>query len=127
MLTKQRLFGLHMLEGTSLEVHISTFKEVLSNLEAMDANTLIEEDLCCLLFMSLPASYIAFQDTLFYGHKDLSLRTVYEPLSSKEIMNHMANGSVTAAKGLVIRGRDLQRKNGVSRGILQLLQEEGAY
>ena len=116
MLTKQRLFGLRMLEGTSLELHISKFKEVISDLEAMDANTLIEEDLCCLLLMSLPASYTAFRDTLFYGHKDLSLRTVYESLSSKEIMNHMANGPVTEAEGLVIRGRDPERKNGDSRG-----------
>ena len=101
MLTKQRLFGLCMLEGTSLELHISKFKEVISDLEAMDANTLIEEDLCCLLLMSLPASYTAFRDTLFYGHKDLSLRTVYESLSSKEIINHMTNGPVTEAEGLV--------------------------
>ena len=70
----------------------------------MDANTLIEEDLCCLLLMSLLASYTAFRDTLFYGHKDLSLRTVYESLSSKEIMNHIAkkNGLVTQAEGLFI-------------------------
>ena len=110
MLTKQRLFGLRMLEGTSFEVHISKFKEVIWDLGAMDANTLIEDDLCSLLLMSLLASYTAFRDTLFYGHKNLSLRMVYESLLSKEIMNHMGNGPVTQAEGLFIRGCDLEKK-----------------
>ena len=99
-----------MLEGTSLEVHISKFKEVFSDLEAMDANTWIREDLCCLFLMSLPASYTTFRDTLFNGHKDLQLQMVYESLSSKEIMNHMENGLATQAEGHVIRGCDIERK-----------------
>ena len=69
-----------------------------------------------LSLMSLLASYTAFRDTLLYDHKDLSLQTVYESLSSKEIMNHMANGPVTQAEGLFILGRDPEKKNDGSQG-----------
>ena len=62
-----------MFEGTSLRSHISNFKEIISGLEVMKAKISIQEHLCSLLVMSLHASYSAFRDTVFYGHKDLTL------------------------------------------------------
>lgn len=49
-----------MMEGTSLESHLVIFKDIMVELEAFDANTLIEEDLCSLLLMSLPPSFLSF-------------------------------------------------------------------
>ena len=113
-----------MFECTSLESHVSNFKSHVSrlDLEVMDVDTLIEEDLCSLLLMSLPTSYTAFQDTLFiflskkkdtlfYGHKDLTLPTIYELFSSKEIKNYTVDGLITQAEGLVLHGCDQERKN----------------
>ena len=102
-----------MFECTSLESHVSNFKSHVSrlDLEVMDVDTLIEEDLCTLLLMSLPTSCTAFQDTLFYGHKDLTLPKIYELFSSKEISNFAVDGLITQAEGLVLHGCDQKRKN----------------
>ena len=61
-----------MFEDASLESNILNFKEIISDIEVMDANTLIEEDLCSLLLMTLCTSCTTFHDTLFYAHKDLT-------------------------------------------------------
>ena len=45
-----------MMEGTSLESHLTAFKHIMVDIEALDANTLMEEDLCSLLLMSMPLS-----------------------------------------------------------------------
>ena len=58
-----------------------------------------------------PTFYSPFQDTLVYGHKDLSLQTIYESLSSMEIMNYMANGPTTQPEGPVVQGHDQEREN----------------
>ena len=101
-LAKQRLFGLRMVEGTSLESHLANFKYIMAELDALDANTLIEEDLCSLLLMSLPPSFSGFRDILFYGSKEsmskLSLETIYEDLSSKESMSKLSE-SATPSEG----------------------------
>ena len=61
----------------------------------MDANTLIEEDFCSLLLMTLGTSFTTFRDTIFYAHKDLTWKTIHETLLSKEMMNHMEDGPTT--------------------------------
>ena len=55
--------------------------------------------------------YTPFQDNLVYGHKDLTLKTIYESLSSMEIMNYMADGQTTQLEGLVLQGHDHEREN----------------
>ena len=50
-----------MMEGTSLESHLTAFKNIMAELEALDANTLMEEDLCSLLLVSVPLSFSGFQ------------------------------------------------------------------
>ncbi|CAA7399345.1 unnamed protein product [Spirodela intermedia] len=110
-LTKQKLFGLHMVKRTSLELHLASFKDILSELDVFNASILIEADLCSLLLMSLLLSYSSFRDILFYGSKELSLDTIYEALSSKESMNKFSTEtSLTPPESLVVKGRDQEKK-----------------
>ena len=53
---KQRLFNLKMAEGSSLSSHLSTFKELVCNLENMDVKY-EDDDLALFLLSSLPDSY----------------------------------------------------------------------
>ena len=115
-LAKQRLFGLRMVEGTSLESHLANFKDIMAELDALDANTLVEEDLCSLLLMSLPPSFWGFRDILFYGSQSLSLETIYEDLSSKESMSKFSETATPSqGEGLVVRGRKFEKKSNTSR------------
>ena len=115
-LAKQRLFGLRMVEVTSLESHLTNFKDIMAELDALDANTLIEEDLCSLLRMSLPPSFSGFRDILFYGSEGLSLETIYEDLSSKESMSKLSETATPSqGEGLVVRGCNPEKKKNTSR------------
>ncbi|CAA7402195.1 unnamed protein product [Spirodela intermedia] len=102
-LAKQRLFGLHMMKGTSLESHLAAFKDIMAELEALDVNMLNDEDLCSLLLMSLSPSFLGFRDILFYGSEGLSLATIYEALSSKKNMSKFLETATSSqAEGVVI-------------------------
>ena len=92
-----------MVESTSLESHLANFKDIMAELDALDGNTLIEEDLCSLLLMSLLPSFSGFQDILFYGCKGLPLETIYEDLSSKESMSKLSEMTTPSqGEGLVV-------------------------
>ena len=67
---KQRLFNLKMIEGGSLAEHLSTFKELINNLENMDVQY-EDEDLALFLLSSLPESYSHFRDTIIYSRDTL--------------------------------------------------------
>ena len=82
---KQQLFCLHLTEGTSVIDHISTFKEIVANLETIEVKY-NEKDLGLILLCSLPSSYTTFRDTILYSHETLTLEEVYEALISKETM-----------------------------------------
>ena len=58
---KQRLFSHRMTEGTSLEEHLTTFKEIVADLETLEVKY-EEEDLGLMLLCSLPNSYATFRD-----------------------------------------------------------------
>ena len=45
--------------------HISTFKEIVANLETMEVKY-DEEDLGLILLCSLPSLYMTFKDTILY-------------------------------------------------------------
>ena len=78
---KQRLY--HMAEATSLKEHLTTFKEIVADLETLEVNY-EEEDLGLMLLCSLPNSYATFRDTILYSRDALTLNEVYEALFSKE-------------------------------------------
>ena len=59
------------------------WKDIIVMLDVVVANTLIYEDLCSFLLVSLLSSCLSFQDILLYGFKEFSLMTIYGALSLK--------------------------------------------
>ena len=53
--------------------HISTFKEIVVDLETVEVKY-NEEDLGLILLYSLPSSYSTFRDTILYIHDTLRKR-----------------------------------------------------
>ena len=108
---KQRLYSQRMSDGTSLENHLTVFKEVVSDLESMEVKY-DEEDLGLILLCSLPPSYATFRDTILYSRDTLTLDEVYDALFSKEKMHKLVGSSDNMAEGLVARGRQQERYSG---------------
>ena len=106
---KQRLFYLKMAEGSSLSSHLSTFKELVCNLENLDVKY-EDNDLALFMLSSLPDSYSHFRDTIIYSRDTLVLDNVITILDSKEKMKHIMNGgSEVKAEGLNVKGRLFER------------------
>ena len=82
---KQQLYSHNIAEGTSLEEHLTTFKEFVVDLETLGVKY-EEGNLCLILLCSLPVSCATFKDTILYSHDTLTLNEVYEALFSKEEM-----------------------------------------
>ena len=80
-----------MAEGSSLTSHLSTFKELVYNLENMDVKY-EEDDLALFLLSSLPDSYSHFCDTIMYSRDTLVLDNLITVLDSKEKMKQITNG-----------------------------------
>ena len=72
LLLKQQLHSYRMAEGTSLEDHLTVFKEVVSDLETMEAKY-DEEDLGLILLYLLSFSYATFRDTILYSRDTFTL------------------------------------------------------
>ena len=117
---KQRLYS-HCLEAvTSLDDHLTTFKEIASDLETMEVKY-DEEDLGLILLWSLPPSYSSFRGNILYSHDTLSIEEVYASLSSFEKMKHLVIGSESQSEGFVAQGRSQERNtSSKSRGNLSL-------
>ncbi|KAG8483801.1 hypothetical protein CXB51_022649 [Gossypium anomalum] len=69
---KQRLYAHHLEEGASVHEHLTVFKEILSNLEAMEVQY-DKEDLRLILLYLLPPSYSTFRDTILYSCESLTV------------------------------------------------------
>ncbi|KAG8489132.1 hypothetical protein CXB51_017197 [Gossypium anomalum] len=69
---KQRLYAHRLEEGVSVHEHLTVFKEILSNLEAMEVQY-DKEDLELILLCSLPPSYSTFRDTILYSCESLTV------------------------------------------------------
>ncbi|KAG8490587.1 hypothetical protein CXB51_013756 [Gossypium anomalum] len=67
---KQRLYAHRLEEGASVHEHLIVFKEILSNLEAMEVQY-DKEYLGLILLCSLPPSYSTFRDTILYSCESL--------------------------------------------------------
>ena len=92
-----------------LEEHLTTFKEIVADLETLEVKY-EEEDLGLILLCSLLASYATFKDTILYSHDTLTLNKVYEALFSKEKMKQLVIGHEAQGDSLFVRKR-LQEKN----------------
>lgn len=109
---KQKLFSHKLQEGGSLMDHLSVFKEIITDLEAMEVKY-DEEDLGLILLYSLPISYSNFRDTILYSRDTLTLQDVYDALHAKEKMKNMVStgGSSSPAESLTVRGRPTDKKS----------------
>ncbi|KAG8478589.1 hypothetical protein CXB51_028432 [Gossypium anomalum] len=73
-------------EGASVHEHLTVFKEILSNLEAIEVQY-DKEDLGLILLCSLPPSYTTFRDTILYSRESLTVDEVYDSLTSTQEQN----------------------------------------
>ena len=85
---KQRLYSHSMEKGTYLEEHVTTFKEIVADLETLEVKY-EEEDLWLMLLCTLPNSDANFRDTILYSRDTLTLNEVYGALFSKEKMKQL--------------------------------------
>ncbi|KAG8489146.1 hypothetical protein CXB51_017182 [Gossypium anomalum] len=101
---KQRLYAHRLEEGASVHEHLIVFKEILSNLEAMEVQY-DKEDLGLILLCSLPPSYSTFRDTILYSRKSLTVDEVYDSLTLYDKMKHLVVKPDSQGDGLIVRGR----------------------
>ncbi|KAG8474742.1 hypothetical protein CXB51_031399 [Gossypium anomalum] len=101
---KQRLYAHRLEEGASVHEHLTVFKEILSNLEAMEVQY-DKEDLGLILLCSLPPSYSTFRDTILYSRESLTVDEVYDSLTSYDKMKHLVVKPDSQGEGLIVRGR----------------------
>ena len=72
-----------MAEGTFIESNLIVFKEIVSDLEAMEVKY-DDKDLALILLCSLPTSYSTLSDTIRYSRDTITLDEGYNALFSKE-------------------------------------------
>ncbi|KAG8492060.1 hypothetical protein CXB51_015686 [Gossypium anomalum] len=101
---KQRLYAHRLEEGASIHEHLTVFKEILSNLEAMEVQY-DKEDLGLILLCSLPPSYSTFRDTILYSCESLTVDEVYDSLTSYDKMKHLVVKPDSQGESLIARGR----------------------
>ncbi|KAG8473091.1 hypothetical protein CXB51_035032 [Gossypium anomalum] len=101
---KQRLYAHRLEEGASVHEYLTVFKEILSNLEAMEVQY-DKEDLGLILLCSLPPSYSTFRDTILYSRESLIVDKVYDSLTSYDKMKHLVVKPDSQGESLIARGR----------------------
>ncbi|KAK1604823.1 hypothetical protein QYE76_028496 [Lolium multiflorum] len=109
---KMKLFSHKLQEGGSIMNHLSSWKEIVSDLQSIEVKY-EDEDLGLLLLCSLPNSFSNFRDTILLSRDKLTLAEVYDALQQKEKMKSMvqAESSSSKAEALEVRGRPEQRDN----------------
>ncbi|KAG8473150.1 hypothetical protein CXB51_035082 [Gossypium anomalum] len=101
---KQHLYAHCLEEGASVHEHLIVFKEILSNLEAMEVQY-DKEDLGLILLCSLPPSYSTFKDTILYSRESLIVDEVYDSLTSYDKMKHLMVKPDFQGESLITHGR----------------------
>ncbi|KAG8499283.1 hypothetical protein CXB51_005781 [Gossypium anomalum] len=101
---KQRLYAHRLEKGASVHEHLTVFKEILSNLEAMEVQY-DKEDLGLILLCSLPPSYSTFRDTILYSRESLTVDEVYNSLTSYDKIKHLVVKLDSQGESLIARGR----------------------
>jgi len=99
----QKLYMLHMHEGTSIRTYISEFTLLVMDLKNMD-EMFSDEQQAMMLLCSFPPSYKNFRETLIYGRESLAIDVVKLALLSREQKEH-DSGRNDPAAGLFARGR----------------------
>ncbi|KAG8499930.1 hypothetical protein CXB51_006489 [Gossypium anomalum] len=107
---KQRLYTHRLEEGASVHEHLTVFKEILSNLEAIEVQY-DKEDLGLILLCSLPPSYSTFRDTILYSRESLTVDEVYNSLTSYDKMKHLVVKPDSQGVGLIVHRRQDRNAN----------------
>jgi hypothetical protein len=109
---KMKLYSHKLQEGGSVPNHLSSWKEIIFDLQSIEVKY-EDEDLGFLLLCLLPNSFTNFRDTILLSHDKLTLAEVYEALQQREKMKCMvqAESSSSKAEALEVRGRREQRDN----------------
>ena len=93
-----------MAEGTSLEQHLTNFKELVANLETLEVKYK-EEDLGLILLCSLLVLYATFRDMILYSRDTLTLNKVYGAQFFKEKMKQLIVGPEAQGDSMFVHGR----------------------
>ncbi|KAG8473168.1 hypothetical protein CXB51_035114 [Gossypium anomalum] len=91
---KQRLYAHRLEEGAFVHKHLTVFKEIFSNLEAMEVQY-DKEDLGLILLCSLPPSYSTFRDTILYSRESLTVDKERNPRSKSKSRSKSSNKGKT--------------------------------
>ncbi|KAG8481473.1 hypothetical protein CXB51_026205 [Gossypium anomalum] len=91
---KQRLYAHHLEEGASVHEHLTVFKEIPSNLEAMEVQY-DKEDLGLILLFSLPLSYSTFRDTILYSRESFPVDEERNPRGKSKGRSKSSNRGKT--------------------------------
>jgi hypothetical protein len=107
---KERLYTIHMSEGTSVQSHLNEFNSIIMDIESLDVK-IDDEDKVILLVVSLPFSFKHFKEIMFYGNNtSLSFENVKSNLLSKEKFN-VDSRSEPKGEGLIVRGSRDHKSN----------------
>ncbi|KAG8492887.1 hypothetical protein CXB51_010059 [Gossypium anomalum] len=101
---KQHLYAYCLEEGASVHEHLTVFKEILSNLEAMEVQY-DKEDLGLILLCLLPLFYSTFRDTILYNRESLTVDEIYDSLTSYDNMKHLLVKLDSQGERLIVCGR----------------------
>ena len=71
----KKLYGLKMVEGSTLDQHINVFNQIISDLNRVDVK-FEEEDMTLILLNFLPESYDNLVTTLMWGKETLELEEI---------------------------------------------------
>ncbi|PWA49526.1 Retrovirus-related Pol polyprotein from transposon TNT 1-94 [Artemisia annua] len=106
---KKRLFRFTYVPGTTMNDHITSFNQLVTDLMNMD-EVFKDQDLALILLGSLLEEYELLETTLLNGKDDVSLSEVCAALYSKELRRKDKQISSSGdAEVLLVRGR-LQKK-----------------
>ncbi|PWA38539.1 Retrovirus-related Pol polyprotein from transposon TNT 1-94 [Artemisia annua] len=106
---KKRLFRFTYVPGTTMNDHITSFNQLVTDLMNMD-EVFKDQDLALILLGSLPEEYELLETTLLNGKDDVSLSEVCAALYSKELRRKDKQISSSGdAEVLLLRGRSQKK------------------
>ena len=109
---KKRLFRFNYVPGTTMNDHITSFNQLVTDLMNMDV-TFKDEDLALMLMGSLPDEFEYLETTLLHGKVDVSLSEVTAALYSYELRKKEKQEHTSVeAKALVVRGCSQNQNKG---------------
>ncbi|GJU65558.1 retrovirus-related pol polyprotein from transposon TNT 1-94 [Tanacetum coccineum] len=127
---KKRLFRFTYVSGTTMNDHITSFNQLVTDLMNMD-EVFKDQDLALILLGSLPEEYELLETTLLNGKDDVSLSEVCVALYSKELRRKDKQISSSGdAEVLLVRGRSPKKgtdKRWRSKSRKRLSKDECAF